>query len=88
MADQSNRRVKTNQESEKLSETDKQPENQMREFAGLPDINAGNFDDQGDIEGIQLGMATHGDAHSANTDEQHLPSEREKIKGGKSKQAD
>ena len=82
MAEQNKNNVTSNENNDNVSGGNKQPENPARGAAGLPDINAENFDDQGDLEGLQLGMATHGSADSVNTEDQHLPSEQEKLDEG------
>jgi hypothetical protein len=71
--------VKSNEGNVKPDDENRQPENPEREASGLPDVEAENFDDQGDLEGMQLGMATHGSADTLNTEQQHLPSEQDKV---------
>ena len=78
MAEQNNISVTSNEKNDNVSGGN-QPDNPARGAAGLPDINAENFDDQGDLEGMQLGMAAHGSADSINSEEQDLPSEQEKL---------
>jgi len=82
MAGQNNNSVTSNENKNNISGGNKQPENPARGAAGLPDISAENFDDRGDPEGIQLGIATHSSADFLNTGEQELPSEHEKLNDG------
>ena len=48
---------------------------------GVPDIDAENFDDAGDIEGIQLGLLSNEVPDNAADQDQTLPSEQEKLSG-------
>ncbi|MDF2431944.1 MAG: hypothetical protein JWP44_1575 [Mucilaginibacter sp.] len=79
MNKQGNDTVKSNEGNIKPGGENTLLKNPEKEASGLPDINAENFDDQGDIEGMQLGMATHREADSMNTEQQTLSSDHDKV---------